>query len=290
MISRGLFTLLSRVPLPVLYSAVGVLSWLLGSVFRYRHAVVTKNLKAAFPDWPETTLAQERRKFYRHLTTNTLEILATRQLSDDELRQRVSFENAELMAEISDNFNTSVVVLTLHQGNWEWLLQRAALEYPIPLAPVYKKLHNPAADQFMLGLRRLRNGQPIEMRAVARDFIRHRRQPRIVAMLADQSPGHRERAHRTTFLHQDTAFYSGAAQLARAAGFPVVFADCQPIGRGRYHCTLIDITREPKQMEEAAITERYARLTERAIQQSPHSWLWTNRRWKISPLGAQQSH
>ncbi len=290
MISRSLFALVSRLPLPLLYGSVGFLSWLVGSIFRYRHKVVTKNLQASFPDWSESKLAQERAKFYRHLTTNTLEILATRQLSDSELRRRVTFENAELLAELSNNFKTSVIVLTLHQGNWEWLLQRAALEYPIPLAPVYKKLHSAAADQFMLRLRRHRNGQPIEMRAVARDFIRHRRQPRILAMLADQSPGHRERAHRTLFLHQDTAFYSGAAQLARATGFPVVFADCKPIAQGRYHCTLTEITRHPKQTDEAAITEQYARLTERAIQSTPHSWLWTNRRWKLSPLASLQTH
>ena len=284
MISRRLFALLSRVPLPILYRTVGVLSWLLGSIFRYRLNVVTNNLETAFPHWSKATLVRERAKFYRHLTTNTLEILATEQLNDDELRQRVTFDNAELLADVSDNFQTSIIVLTLHQGNWEWLLQRAALEYPIPLAPVYKKLHNPAADQFMLGLRSLRNAQPVEMRGVAKNFIRNRRQPRIVAMLADQSPGHRERAHRTTFLHQDTAFYSGAAQLARATGFPVVFADCAPISQGRYHCTLTEITRQPKQMDEGAITEQYARLTEQAIQRSPHSWLWTNRRWKLAPL------
>ena len=114
----------------------------------------------------------------------------------------------------------------------------------------------------------------------ARNFIRHRRTPRLIYMLADQSPGARERVYVTHFLNRQTAFFSGAATLAKATGFPVAYARCRRLRRGYFDIELIEICRNPDELGEDGILQRYAELTEASIRECPDDWLWSNRRWK----------
>jgi len=282
--SYWLYRTLALLPLSALYRVSSALAWLLGNLFRYRRRVIEDNLSRAFPNRSSADRSDMRRKFYSHLTDTTLEIIAGYRLPHSAFGDRVAIDNPEVLTRLSDHYQRSVIVLTIHQGNWEWMLQRAMLEFPIAQAAVYKRLHSPGADRFSYENRSRFGAEPIEMRDTSRNLIRHRRTPRLIFMVADQSPGKRERVVWTDFLNQPTAFFSGAAALARATGFPVAFAGCQRTSRGHYRIHLEEITASPADMSEDEIIGRYAHLAEQAIQRAPEEWLWSNRRWKLQPV------
>ena len=121
------------------------------------------------------------------------------------------------------------------------------------------------------------------MKGVSRHVLKNRRTPRVLALLADQSPGKREAVHWTQFLNQPTAFFVGPATLARLTKYPVYFARTQRLSKGRYQAELLTICSEPGTMSESELIEKYVALAEETIRLQPESYLWTNRRWKLTP-------
>lgn len=276
----GIYQLLSRLPLSILYGLATVGAWALEHVFRYRRSVITSNLSQSFPHLTAEEIQGLRRRFYRSLADTTLEIIGGAHTPLEFFTKRIDVTNIDLLHELSQQGSQTVIVMLGHQGNWEWMLHRAAAEYDMPMAFIYKTLHSAAADRFSLEARCRFGAEAIEMHKSARNMIRNRRKPRIIYILGDQSPGQRERVHWARFLNRDTPFFSGAAVLAKATGYPVAFAACRRTKRGHYHVSLSELAAKPKELEEEEITARYARALEQAIERAPEDWLWSNRRWK----------
>ena len=205
--TRKLYQLLAGLPLAWLYAMSSCAAFLLQHVFRYRRKDVKQNLEQAFPDWSDATIKAARKNFYQNLCDTAFEIIAGSRQPLAFFEQRIKVINPELLADLSENGQQSVFVMLAHQGNWEWMLHRAAALYDMPMAFVYKRLHSQAADEFSLQARQRFGATAIEMRDTARNIIRHRRTPRLIYMLADQSPGLRERVHITEFLNRETAFF-----------------------------------------------------------------------------------
>ena len=135
------YRLLSLLPLPLLY----ILAWpcylLLYHVSGYRKATVSQNLRQAFPEKSEKEITVLAKKFYRQLVDVALEIVRTRRMSAADLRRRVTITNGELLQRYTRDASQSVIVLTIHQGNWEWMLHGVSLALDVPIDPVYKPLH-----------------------------------------------------------------------------------------------------------------------------------------------------
>ncbi|MEM8561336.1 MAG: lysophospholipid acyltransferase family protein, partial [Pseudomonadota bacterium] len=135
-------------------------------------------------------------------------------------------------------------------------------------------------DRIALEIRSRFGSRPIELGDVGRNFLKHRRDFRLFALLADQAPAAAERCHCVSFFKQDTPFHIGAESLVRSTGLPVLFAQCSRVSRGHYAIRFKEVATPPHAAEGYPITERYACLTEKAILDEPESWLWTHRRWK----------
>ena len=73
---------------------------------------------------------------------------------------------------------------------------------------------------------------------------------------------------------------TGTERLVQQLGHAVFYLDITRPKRGYYEAELKLITREPKQMENFALTDTYFRLLEASIQRAPEFWLWTHNRWK----------
>jgi Kdo2-lipid IVA lauroyltransferase/acyltransferase len=283
-----LFRLLARLPFGALYTLARPLYWFLYYVAGYRKAVVKQNLSQAFPDQSENELTVLAKNFYRQLAQVSLEIIKTPNMKEEDFRQRVQLVNPELLRECSDNLQRSVILMAIHQGNWEWMLHGVSIATGICVDPVYKPLHSKAANQLMLAIRRQFGAHPIPMAALSADLLRHRREFRVLGMVADQSPIRGERSYWTTFLNGEAAFFQGAEVIAQTAGFAVVFAQCRRLRRGHYEIEFHELARPsarpsaqpPLELGATTITERYVRLAEQAIRSEPQSWLWSHRRWK----------
>ena len=275
-----LYRLLSWLPFPALYATARVAYLLLYYVAGYRKAVVRENLAMAFPDKSEREITVLAKKFYLQLAQVALEIVKARRMSKADFRQRVKILNPELLQQYSNDYQDSVIVLTIHQGNWEWMLHGATSAMNIPIDPVYKPLHNKVVDKLIFDIRRQFGSRPLSMAKSTRDILRRRREFRVFVMVADQSPVRSERSYWTQFMNRQAAFYTGAESIAKMTGFPILFAQCRRLSRGHYEIEFHELARPPYDKDSHAITDSYVRLAEQAIRSEPESWLWSNRRWK----------
>lgn len=282
-----LLRLLARLPLPVLYVFASLLAPLLRHLLRYRRRTVRHNLRAAFPEWTDRELRHTERGFYRHLCDVAVETLWSTRASARAVRARVHFEGLDALDEILAQ-RTPALILTLHQGNWEWLLNAVCDYLPCPLDAVYKPLHDTAIDTLLRESRGRFGGNPITFADAAREMLRRRREFRMFAMAADQAPFKKDKRHWTPFFGRPAAFYLGPQKIAEAARYPVLFVCMRRLRRGQYSAHFELLAKPPYTRGGSDIIERYASACERTIRHQPDSWLWSHNKWKHSPPTAIQ--
>jgi KDO2-lipid IV(A) lauroyltransferase len=273
-----LFRLLALLPLWVLYFLADFLCFVAFRVVGYRKRVVWQNLKNSFPEKSDQELRKIQKQFYKHLAEVFVETLKVLQISDKELKKRIKIQNLDLLTRRLQEGRT-VLVLTSHLFNWEWLSHIVAIEQKFPLYFVYQPLNNKFFDKLMLRLRTRFGQKAIKMQNVLKDILKNHNQARIVALLADQSPTGNEKDHWTTFLHQETAFFAGTEKIALKLQLPVLFGGVKRLKKGYYELYFAEIY-HPKDLPSTNITETYAILLEKQICETPANWLWSHKRWK----------
>jgi len=125
---------------------------------------------------------------------------------------------------------------------------------------------------------RLGNGL-YSMKDTLRCMIRDKSQLTATAFIADQTPSPKG-AYWTTFLNQDTPFFTGPGKIARKFGYPVVYVSVNRKQRGRYEVIIEDLVYNPENAEANYIVELFTKRLEQDIKKTPEIWLWTHRRWK----------
>jgi KDO2-lipid IV(A) lauroyltransferase len=242
--------------------------------------VVRENLSRAFPGLDEAGLKALARDYYRGYGDVMVEIVKSAAIGRDELRERMILKDIDLLrAPLAAG--TPVVLVAAHQCNWEWVLLALSAELGHPVDAAYKTLTDPWADREMRALRSRFGARMVESGRVMRDLIAHRRQPRVIALVADQEPVASERRHWTTFLNRDTAFFMGPEVIAQTLGYPVFFVAIRRTGRGRYE-TRFEPLWAPGDTDATGITERFAKRVERQIHDAPADWPWSHKRWRLS--------
>ncbi|MBN2765945.1 MAG: lysophospholipid acyltransferase family protein [Paludibacteraceae bacterium] len=273
---------ITRLPLRVLYLLSDVLAPFLYHIVRYRRKVVRRNLTQSFPEKNSAEIKKIERKFYRYFCDLFIETLYQLNMTEDEMRRRVKFVNTELILEQYSK-GKSVMILSAHYGNWEWMASMSLL-FPNdkPAYNVYKKLKNKAFDAFMYNMRMRFGSRNIEMQDTFRTLLtlKNTKQLASFGMISDQTPTAAATRHWITFLNQDTPVLVGAEQLARKFDYPVVFGSISRIKRGFYRFEFVLIKEDPRLASEFEITEKYMQLLEAKIMESPEFWLWTHKRWK----------
>lgn len=276
-----LLNLLSRLPLAVLYPMADGLAFLARRVFRYRRPLVVRNLRRAFPEKSSAEIRVITHDFYRNLTDVIIETLKSLTIRERSLRKRVTFHRQELV-EAYYRQGQSVILLTTHQCNWEWLLLAGCSYLSHPVDAVYKPLANKKMDTLMHQTRARFGGQPISKDRVLREVLRRQDQVRAIAIVADQTPAPGTPKHWIEFLHQDTGFYRGIEQLPQAVQFPVFFVKMIRTRRGHYDVSFVELGTPPYEKQELTILPQYVKQAEMLIQEQPANWLWSHDRWKYT--------
>lgn len=255
--------------------------WLTYYVMRYRRKVVFSHLEQGFPELNAAQITRIAKGFYRNFTDVSVEIFKVGSMTEEQLSRRVDIVNMEELQPIIDR-GQSMILLSAHYCNWEWLLLSTALRMPIPLDVVYKPLHNKTMNEFMYKTRSRFNVDPIDLNDFTSEIIKRKATQRAYCILADQKPRSKGRNHTTDFLNRETRFFIGPEKIAQFAKIPVVFVTMQRVRQGYYQVTFKVIAEPPyeKQRDVYPVTERYVRELENLIKASPEGWLWSNRRWR----------
>lgn len=280
--------LLARLPLGVLYGLATLVYWLAFRLARFRVEIVDRNLAKAFPDLDAAARAGLADQYHRQIADVTLEVVKGFAITPRELRERVTIEGLEAVRARLDA-DQSVLLVAAHHCNWEWALLALSLDLGHPLDAVYKPLKAPWAERAFYAMRTRFGGRLTPAKEIVAQVLARRGEVRAIAMVADQVPSTSPSKFWTKFLNQDTAFYMGAEEIARAVGYPVYFVAMERLARGRYVLRLSLLAERGNGLEiPKETTRRYAAALERMVRERPADWFWSHNRWKLKkPLYAR---
>jgi KDO2-lipid IV(A) lauroyltransferase len=270
----------SRLPLRALYAFSSFLYLLAFYVVRHRHQVIRGQLEKVFPDASDAERERIHKRFLKNFCDVVVEVLKSVSMTEADMRAHVNIVNLSEARRHLDA-GQSVMLVTSHLCNWEWLLHGVTLQLGYPVDAAYKPLHDQWAERLMLKIRSRFGARLVPAKELLADFLRRRGIVRAVAMNADQAPVSTDKRYWTQFLGQDTAFYIGAEQIARATRLPILYVAVRRIRRGYYDVELRPLWDGREVTEPNAVTERYARACEIDVLKSPADWLWSYRRWRL---------
>jgi Kdo2-lipid IVA lauroyltransferase/acyltransferase len=279
---RFLLRLLTRVPLRLLYPWSWLMYFVAFRIMRWRRDDAERDVANAFPEKSPAERAAIVERSYRNLADTLVEAFWGFGASAEALKRRVAMENPDLVRR-SAEAGKSVVLLTAHYGNWEWLLLAAGVHFGIEIDVVYQPQRVAAFDDFLREARTRFGSRLIPRKEFIYDLLSRAEQIRVYALIADQTPKHKDDPrHWTRFLNQDTAFFVGAGKIAKFLDAKVLYVRMRRVARGHYSVHLSELAAPPyEEVEDVQIVERYARNLERDIRESPADWLWLQKKWKI---------
>ncbi|MFO1408492.1 MAG: lysophospholipid acyltransferase family protein [Steroidobacteraceae bacterium] len=261
------------------YAVGALVAWLGYRLLGLRREVIRGNLRRSFPDWDDATVGRVEREFARRQGELVGETLYETAMDEAEVRARMVVRNPALLERSPDG--RPLVLVGAHHGNFEWMLQRMAVEYPGAFIGLYKPGRNPRVDAW-LNRRRARFGaRLVPAKSVLRELATFRAAA-AVGLIADQVPRTSPEKHWCTFLNQDTAFFMGPELLGRALRTRVVMVRMHRVARGRYELECVPLCEAGEKLPTGEITARYARALEDWIRGDPAGWWWSHRRWKLT--------
>lgn len=293
-----LVSLLSRLPLRVLYAFADILAFIAYRVVRYRLRVVKYNIDLCFPELSHKERQAIVRDYYRHFADVIVETIWFGGCTKERIRDQriVEHLNPEIFEEMSGD-GRSMVILSSHFGNWE--LVGGLLNYNYtdrPLLPtekdvvvVYKKLRSQKWNMFFHHNRTAVLDDPLhfegylETKEVLRYVVRHRREQKYYIFITDQRPYRSAKGSLpVTFLGQSCQTMAAAANLAQQFGYGVVYQRMRWLSRGHYTYDYIPITQDASTVTAQEIMDRYYELLSEDVKAQPEQYLWSHRRFKNS--------
>ena len=272
------FYALSLLPLWVLYGMADFFAWLLFRVIGYRRQIIKDNLKNSFPQKTEAELRHIRLQFYRCFMQNWVETIKLLSISTTSINKRIT-TNWDVVHQLHEK-HPRVQILLGHCFNWEWACANTSLKQPYLTLPVYLHLSNQAMDKLFITIRSRFGAKPVRAGEMAKEMLPYRNSKYMIALLADQSPPKPAKAYWVNFMNQPTPFINGPERNSRAAGMPIVYFSIRRIRRGYYECVAELFSEDPAGTKEGELTRRYAHRLQQDIEASPHTYLWSHRRWK----------
>jgi KDO2-lipid IV(A) lauroyltransferase len=174
----------------------------------------------------------------------------------------------------------SAIIVMGHCGNWEWVCRSGPLFMKNRLVGVYKPLTNKYFDALMNKTRTAFGVEQVPMAQIAR-YILLQKTPFLLILISDQSPSDKDSSYWLNFLNQETAVLPGAEKLAIKFNLPVYFTSVNSYKRGYYTCDTKLIVEDSSKLNEGQISLLHSQELERQINENPHNWLWSHRRWKL---------
>lgn len=276
-----IFYPISLLPLWIIYIIMFPFYLIVNFLVRYRKKVITENLRLSFPDKPCSEIRHLRNVYYWYLAQIAAEMIKMLTLSRKNVMKRYRCSNPEVVNKFFEE-GRSVVLMSGHYNNWEWLVLSLDLQFKHKGIGVGSHNTNQVFEK-LINKARTRYGDQVVFNDNVRDAFAHHETNHIPAaylILADQSPSNPKRCYVTDFLNRKTGFIRGAEGYARKYNLPVLYYDVIKERMGYYRFDVKLITDSPNELPEGAIMQRYVELLEQTIRRKPEFWLWSHRRWK----------
>jgi len=271
--------LLSLLPFSVLYIISDGLRFILYRLIGYRVKVVQDNLKKSFPNKSAVELKKIERAFYKHLGDLFVETIKGMSISASQMKKRMANLDQHHYDTLYNQEQSAIIVMS-HCGNWEWICLMSQIVCQQRVQCVYKSLSNSGFDRWMFSIRSKFGANPIPMEQTLRVLDANKSVVTVNAFIGDQNPSSGKGAYWTNFLNQDTPFMMGPEKIAKKFNMPLFYLSSRKVKRGYYEAHTVPLCLDPTATAEGEITRLIAEHTEKEIQNQPHIWLWSHRRWK----------
>jgi KDO2-lipid IV(A) lauroyltransferase len=200
--------------------------------------------------------------------------------SAEAIAKRVTFENRDVV-DAAREARQSVVLLTPHFCNWEWLLPAGGAYFGLPIDAVYQKQRVEFLDRFLRDARTRAGGKPIVREDFVYELMNRAAVPRGYALIADQTPPRGRQEALVALPQSRHGVFRRREKVAHFLDSPVLYVAMRRVGRGRYSVRLHPLAMPPFDEDDGTpIMERFARMLEAAVRESPADWLWLQKRWK----------
>lgn len=232
------------------------------------------------------TLPREQKKeivkySFRNLLLNFLHLMELRHMSKEELAQKVTLYNREIVDDLHTQ-GRAVIYVTPHYCAWE-LGGTSIGAFVEPIAAVYRKMKNREYEAWVLESREHFGNSSLEKRNVIKPLIGLLKKKMGSGILIDTAMNERE-GIAVTFLGKSVYQTPAPAYLARkfdAAIVPVMMCSQD---EGHYELRFFDpIVVEKTEDEQADIqkaTQLQADWLTWLIRREPKYWFWIHRRFK----------
>ena len=273
---------LTRAPLSLLYAFGALMYFVAFYLMHWRRDRAEHDVANAFPEKDRAERAAIVRRSYRNLADTLMETFWGFGASAEAIKKRVTFDNPELVTACFDA-ERSVILLTAHYGNWEWLSLAAGAHFDMTIDVVYQPQRVAAFNDFLREARARFGSRFIPRKEFIFDLMSRADKARTYALIADQTPKGNDPKQWTQFLNQETAFFTGAGKIAQFLDATVLYVSMRRLRRGYYAVRLSEIGAPPyDEGADTLIVERYARSLEQDIRDSPADWLWLQKKWKYA--------
>jgi Kdo2-lipid IVA lauroyltransferase/acyltransferase len=277
-IAYGLLYAFSLLPLRVLH-LVSDLLWLITYHWvRYRRQVVEENLATAFPEKSQQERNAIAKKFYRNFTDTLVE--SVKMISASERLVDRMFQADMAVFEKLYKTKKNIQIHAMHNFNWEVVNLGVSRKIKLPFLGVYQPIINPFFEQVFRKIRSRYGTVLIPANDFKNNFLPHKDSHYILALVADQNPGHPAKAWWVNFFGKPAPFVMGPEKAARSRDNIVVFGNFFKLRRGVYSFEIEEVSDDLHSMKEGELTLRYIQYLERCIRARPDNYLWSHRRWK----------
>ncbi len=278
---RLLIGLFALIPFPLLYFISDLLRIFFKYVLRYRVHVINQNLAYCFPDKTEEERKIIASAFYKNFIDILLESIKGLATKPEKLIPRYKFRNAEVMDD-AYNSGSNIIIYSQHYNNWEWAPLCLGLQMKHHLVGVVKFLSNPYINKYMISGRSGNNVSVIPTYNTAKYFkqLHKVERPVGIVFIADQKPSGSEKNIELDFLGSKARFHQGAGNYVANSGLATYTFDIRRVKRGYYEAEVKELLPPGHKLSSPQVTEIYKQNLEKLILESPHSWLWSHKRFK----------
>lgn len=273
-----LLWLLSLLPFWLIYGISDFFHLILYRIIGYRKNVVMHNLGIAFPEKTEIERKKIATKFYSNMIDTFLESIKFITITERTLTKR-STANFEVLHNLIAK-GKSIHIMAGHQFNWEYANLLFSLNLNAPCVGIYMPISNKILDRIFFKFRAKTGTILISATDFKSKMHAIFNQQYVLALAADQNPGHPANAHWMPFFDKPTPFVTGPAKGAIRNNAASVLVGFQKIKRGYYHFNIEVIAEETAHLAPKVLTKMYKDKLEQIIKNDPTNYLWSHRRFK----------
>ncbi len=246
---------------------------------RRHRRVALDNLRAAFPELPDSERSRLARRSFARLGLNLAESLRLPAFLRPGWERSFTVEGKEHL-DTALKRGRGVIFVLAHFGTWEYLALVPRL-LNFRGAAVGQKIKNPAIDGLLRDMREAAGLELFSKREVAGEIADYLGKNGAVAILADQRA--RRMAVEVEFFGRPAPTTAAPAILALKTAAALIPVFIYPATAGTYRVVFepeIELPRGlPLKLGVREITARFTAVFERRIRERPELWFWVHRRW-----------